>query len=144
MTVKVINKSKYPLPTYATKGSAGFDLRANIDAPITLNPLERYAIPTGIFMELPRGYEAQVRPRSGLALRFGITVLNSPGTIDSDYRGESHALLINLSNKPFTVYPGDRVAQMIVSNYEKISWEEVEVLSETQRGEGGHGSTGIK
>ena len=144
MKVKVINKGNQPLPTYATPQSAGMDIRANIDGPITLNPLERRLIPTGLHIALPVGYEAQLRPRSGLALKHGITVLNSPGTIDSDYRGEIMALLINLSNEPFAINPGERIAQIVIEKHEQADFELVEVLDETERGEGGYGHTGVK
>lgn len=144
MTVKIINKSQHGLPAYETGASAGMDLRANISEPITLNPLERAIVKTGLFIELPVGYEAQVRPRSGLAAKKGITVLNSPGTIDADYRGEIGVILVNLSNEVFTVENGERVAQLVISKHEHISWQEVEVLEETSRGAGGFGSTGTK
>lgn len=144
LKVKVINKGNQPLPTYATPQSAGMDIRANIDGPITLNPLERRLIPTGLHIALPVGYEAQLRPRSGLALKHGITVLNSPGTIDSDYRGEIMALLINLSNEPFAINPGERIAQIVIEKHEQADFELVEVLDETERGEGGYGHTGVK
>ncbi|SFJ01610.1 dUTP diphosphatase [Myroides guanonis] len=142
--VKIINKSQHPLPNYETSQSAGMDLRANLDAPVTLKSLERAIIPTGLFMELPEGYEAQIRPRSGLAAKKGITLLNSPGTIDADYRGELGIILVNLSNEPFVVENGERIAQMVISKFEQISWEGVEILSETERGAGGFGSTGVK
>ena len=142
--VKVINRSHHPLPQYATPLSAGMDLRANIDAPVTLRPLERCLIPTGLFMALPPGYEAQVRPRSGLALKHGITVLNSPGTIDSDYRGELMVLLINLSQDPFTVNDGERIAQLVIARHEQAVLTAVEVLDETERGTGGYGHTGVE
>ncbi len=142
--VKVVNTGCQPLPAYATSQSAGMDLRANIESPITLRPMERCLVPTGLRIELPQGYEAQVRPRSGLALKHGITVLNSPGTIDSDYRGELKVLLVNLSNQDFVVNAGERVAQMIIARHETVAWEEVEVLDETERGEGGYGHTGVK
>jgi dUTP pyrophosphatase len=142
MTVKIINQSKNPLPTYETNGSAGMDLRANIDAPITLNSLERALIPTGLFIELPQGYEAQVRPRSGLAAKRGLTCLNSPGTVDSDYRGELKVILVNLSNEPQTIEPAERIAQMVIARHERIHWQEVEILDDTERGAGGFGSTG--
>lgn len=142
MKVKIVNKSAYPTPAYATEQSAGMDLKANITEPVVLGPLERAVIPTGLFIALPEGTEAQVRPRSGLAAKHGISVLNAPGTIDADYRGEVGVILVNLSNVPFTVNPGERVAQMVIARYEKIDWEEVEVLDETARGEGGFGSTG--
>ena len=142
MKVKIVNKSAYPTPEYATKQSAGMDLKADIQEAITLGPLERAMIPTGLFIALPDGTEAQVRPRSGLAAKHGISVLNSPGTIDADYRGEIKVVLVNLSNMPFTVEPGERIAQLVISRYEHISWDEVEILDETERGEGGFGSTG--
>lgn len=142
--VQVVNKSKHDLPTYATELSAGMDLRANIDEPITLNPLQRVLVPTGIFIALPQNYEAQVRPRSGLALKHGITVLNSPGTIDADYRGELKIILINLSEEPFIINDGERIAQLIIARCEQASLEEVEVLDETERGDGGFGHTGKK
>jgi dUTP pyrophosphatase len=142
--VKVVNIGRQPLPEYATSQSAGLDLRANIESPITLKPLERRLIPTGLRIALPEGYEAQVRPRSGLALKHGITVLNTPGTIDADYRGELMVLLINLSNEEFVVNPGERIAQMIIAKYETASWEQVEILDETERGTGGYGHTGVK
>ncbi len=142
MKVRIVNKSAFATPAYATEKSAGMDLRANIEKPVVLGPLERAMIPTGLFMALPDGTEAQVRPRSGLAAKFGISVLNSPGTIDADYRGEIRVILVNLSNEAFTVNPGERIAQMVVARYEKVEWDEVEVLDETERGEGGFGSTG--
>ncbi len=142
--VKVVNAGRQPLPAYATSQSAGMDLRANIESAITLHPMERSLVPTGIRIELPKGYEAQVRPRSGLALKHGITVLNSPGTIDSDYRGELKVLLVNLSNEDFVINAGERVAQMVIAKHETVEWEEVEVLDETERGEGGYGHTGVK
>ena len=144
MKIKVVNKSKHPLPHYATTQSAGMDLRANLDEPIILKPLDRTLVKTGIFMELPMGYEAQVRPRSGLAFKKGITVLNTPGTIDADYRGEVGVILVNFSNEDFVVEDGERVAQMVIAKHEQPSWEEVEVLIETERGAGGFGSTGVK
>ena len=137
MKVEIVNRSKYPTPAYATEKSAGMDLKANIDEPVTLGPLERAMIPTGLFIALPDGTEAQVRPRSGLAAKHGISVLNAPGTIDADYRGEVKVILVNLSNEPFVVNPGERIAQMVVARYEKIEWEEVESLDETERGAGG-------
>lgn len=142
MKVRIINGSRYDAPAYATEDSAGVDLKANIDAPITIAPLQRVIVPTGLRIALPKGTEAQVRPRSGLAAKHGITVLNSPGTIDADYRGEVAAILINLSDTPFVVNPGERIAQMIVARYERVEWEEVETLDDTARGEGGLGSTG--
>lgn len=142
--VKVVNIGRQPLPEYATSQSAGLDLRANIESPITLKPLERRLIPTGLRIALPEGYEAQVRPRSGLALKHGITVLNTPGTIDADYRGELMVLLVNLSNEDFVINESERIAQMIIAKYETVTWEPVEVLDETERGEGGYGHTGVK
>ncbi len=142
--VQIINKSKHALPQYETNQSAGMDIRANIDEPITLKPLERTLVKTGLFMALQPGYEAQVRPRSGLAFKKGITVLNSPGTIDADYRGEIGVILVNLSNEDFVIEDGERVAQLVIAKYEQVDWEEVEVLSETKRGAGGFGSTGVK
>lgn len=142
MKVQIINKSKHALPTYATEQSAGVDLRANIDEPITMQPLERKLIPTGLFISLPKGYEAQVRPRSGLAIKKGVTVLNSPGTIDADYRGEICVILINLSKDPFVIEDGERIAQMVIARHEQAEWEEVQVLDETERGAGGFGHTG--
>ena len=142
MKVRIVNKSAYPTPAYATEKSAGMDLKADIQEPVVLNPLERALIPTGLYLSLPDGTEAQVRPRSGLAAKFGISVLNAPGTIDADYRGEVKVILVNLSNEPFTVNPGERIAQLVVARYEKVEWDEVEVLDETERGEGGFGSTG--
>lgn len=142
--VKVVNKGHQPLPQYATAQSAGMDLRANIDAPITLKPFERKLIPTGLHIALPVGYEAQVRPRSGLALKKGITVLNTPGTVDADYRGEVGVILINLSQEDFVVEDGERIAQMIIARHEQADFESVEILDETERGEGGYGHTGVK
>ena len=144
MKVKIINKSTHDLPNYETAFSAGMDLRANILESITLKPLERAIIKTGLFMELPLGFEAQVRPRSGLAAKKGITVLNSPGTIDADYRGEIGVILVNLSNEDFVVENGERVAQMVIAKHEQITWEQVEVLEDSTRGAGGFGSTGNK
>nr|WP_293303624.1 dUTP diphosphatase [Allomuricauda sp.] len=144
MKIKVINKSSHKLPHYETLASAGMDLRANLENPITLKPLERAIVPTGIFMELPVGYEAQVRPRSGLAAKKGISVLNAPGTIDADYRGEVGVILVNLSSEAFVVENGERIAQMVLAKHERAEWEEVDSLSETDRGAGGFGSTGIK
>ena len=140
--VKIINQSKHELPQYETKGSAGMDLRANLDQSITLKPLERAMIPTGLSMALPEGYEAQVRPRSGLAAKKGITVLNTPGTIDADYRGEIKVILINLSGEDFIVEDGERIAQMVIASFEQIKWEEADILETTSRGTGGFGSTG--
>lgn len=142
--IEVINKGRQPLPAYATAQSAGMDLRANISESITLQPLERRLIPTGLYIALPEGYEAQVRPRSGLALKHGITVLNSPGTIDSDYRGELMVLLINLSQAPFTVNDGERIAQLVIARHEQAVLTAVEVLDETERGAGGYGHTGVE
>ena len=144
MQIKIINTSKHPLPNYETNASAGMDLRANLTESITLNPLERTIVKTGLFIELPIGYEAQVRPRSGLAAKKGITVLNSPGTVDADYRGEIGVILVNLSNEPFVIENGERVAQLIIAKHERAQWIEVKELSETARGEGGFGSTGVK
>lgn len=144
MKVKIVNKSGFQLPFYATELSAGMDLKASIETPIELDTLERAMVPTGIYIELPAGYEAQIRPRSGLAAKHGISVCNSPGTIDADYRGEIKVILVNLSKEKFTIYPGERIAQMVIAKYEKIEWEEVEQLSETDRGAGGFGSTGTK
>lgn len=143
MKVKIVNRSAYPIPAYATEKSAGMDLKADIKEPVTLNPLERAMIPTGIFIALPDGTEAQVRPRSGLAAKHGISVLNAPGTIDADYRGEVKVILVNLSNQPFVVNPGERIAQMVVARYEKVEWDEVDGLDDTDRGTGGFGSTGV-
>jgi dUTP pyrophosphatase len=144
MTVKIINKSKNALPNYETEGSAGMDLRADITEPVTLKPLERAMIPTGIFIELPIGYEAQVRPRSGLAAKRGLTCLNSPGTIDADYRGELKVILVNLSNDTQIIEPAERIAQMVVAKHERVVWSQVTQLSDTVRGAGGFGSTGTK
>lgn len=140
--VKIINRSNHPCPSYATEQSAGMDIRANLVEPLTLAPLERKLIPTGLIIELPEGFEAQVRPRSGLALKHGVTVLNSPGTIDSDYRGEIGVLLINLSAEPFVVQDGERIAQLVVARHEQVVWEEVNELADTMRGAGGFGHTG--
>ncbi len=142
MKIKIVSKSKHLLPEYSTSSSAGMDLRANISQPVILKPLERTLVPTGLFIELPVGYEAQIRPRSGLAFKKGITVLNSPGTIDSDYRGEIKVILINFSNQDFVINDNDRIAQMIISSYEHIEWKEVENLIESERGSGGFGHTG--
>lgn len=142
--VKIINKSQHALPNYQTSQSAGMDLRANLSEAVTLGPLERAIIPTGLYLELPEGYEAQIRPRSGLAAKHGITLLNSPGTIDADYRGEIGVILVNLSNDPFTIENGERIAQMVIATFEQATWIPVEELSQTQRGEGGFGSTGVK
>lgn len=142
MKINIINKSLHPLPEYATEYSAGLDLRANLDADIVLQPLERKLIPTGLFIELPKGYEAQIRPRSGLALKHGLTVLNSPGTIDADYRGEIRVILINLSNEPFTIKNGERICQMVIASHAQVEWTEVDVITDTERGLGGFGHTG--
>lgn len=142
MKIRIINKSKHPLPQYATPLSAGLDLRANIDTPITLNPLQRCLVPTGLYMALPAGYEAQVRPRSGLAIKKGVTVLNSPGTIDADYRGEICVIMVNLSDTPFVIEDGERIAQMVIARHEQAEWEETDMLDETERGEGGFGHSG--
>ena len=142
MNVQIINKSKHATPAYETDGAAGMDLRANIEESITLKPLERAIVKTGLFIALPIGFEAQVRPRSGLAAKKGITVLNSPGTVDADYRGEIGVILVNLSNEEFIVNDGERIAQLIIAKHERINWKEVEILSETIRGAGGFGSTG--
>ena len=142
MKVKIINKSSYALPSYATEASAGMDLRANLTEPISFQPFERKLVPTGLFMELPMGYEAQIRPRSGLAFKHGITVVNAPGTIDADYRGEIKVALINLSQKVFVIEPGERIAQMVIARHETIEWSEVEELSDSSRGVGGFGHTG--
>ncbi|HMR44394.1 MAG TPA: dUTP diphosphatase [Saprospiraceae bacterium] len=144
MQVKIINRSSNPLPNYETAGSAGMDLRANITEPIRLESLERALVPTGLFIELPLGFEAQIRPRSGLAVKKGLTLVNTPGTIDSDYRGEIKVILVNLSKETQTIEPAERIAQMVIARYEQIEWQSVEELSETDRGAGGFGSTGVK
>lgn len=144
LKINVVNKGHQPLPQYATEQSAGMDLRANLSEPVTLRPLERRLIPTGLHIALPAGYEAQVRPRSGLALKKGVTVLNAPGTIDADYRGEIGVILVNLSDTDFVIEDGERIAQMVVARYEQVEWEAVETLSETERGEGGFGHSGRK
>lgn len=144
MKVKIVNKSAFDTPFYATERSAGMDIKANIETPIELQPLQRAMVPTGLYIALPEGTEAQIRPRSGLAAKHGITVLNTPGTIDADYRGEIKVILVNLSNEEFTINPGERIAQMVVARYEKVEWDSVEVLDETERGAGGFGSTGTK
>lgn len=144
MRIRIVNKSENDLPEYSTKNSAGVDLRANISEPMNLKPMERAMVPTGLFIELPVGYEAQVRPRSGLAIKKGISVLNSPGTIDADYRGEIKVILINLSTENFEIHNGDRIAQMLIAAHEQAEWIEVEELNETERGHGGFGSTGVK
>ena len=143
MKIQIVNRSRHPLPRYATPLSAGVDLCANLDAPVTLAPLERRLVPTGRYIALPAGYEAQVRPRSGLALKHGITLLNSPGTIDADYRGELGVILANLSDQPFTVADGDRIAQLVIARHETVTWEPVEALGDTERGEGGFGHSGV-
>lgn len=142
MKVKIVNKSPYPCPAYATEQSAGVDLKALLTESVVLQPLERTLVPTGLYIALPKGYEAQVRPRSGLAAKHGITVLNSPGTIDADYRGEIRVILVNLSQQPFEIVPGERIAQMVIARHEQVEWEEVDQLDDTQRGAGGFGSTG--
>ena len=142
MKVQIVNRSPYPCPSYATAQSAGMDLKANLKEPVVLQPLQRMLVPTGLYIALPEGYEAQVRPRSGLAIKHGITVLNSPGTVDADYRGEVCVILVNLSQEPFEIVPGERIAQMVIARHEQVEWEEVEILNETQRGAGGFGSTG--
>lgn len=144
MNVEIINKSKHQIPTYETEGSAGMDLRANLNEPVVLKPLERAIIKTGLFIALPQGFEAQVRPRSGLAYKNGVTVLNTPGTIDADYRGEIGVILVNLSNEEFTIENGERVAQLVIAKHEQAEWKLVEELSDTERGAGGFGSTGKK
>ena len=144
MEVKVINRSRHPLPQYATSLSAGMDLRACLEAPVTLKPLQRCLIPTGLYIALPEGYEAQIRPRSGLALKKGLTLLNAPGTVDADYRGEIGVILVNLSDQEVTVEDGERIAQMVIACYEHTAWQPVEVLEDTLRGAGGFGHTGVK
>lgn len=144
MQIQIVNKSHHKLPQYATALSAGLDIRANLNSPITLKPLGRILVPTGLFIALPQGYEAQIRPRSGLAIKKGITVLNSPGTIDADYRGEICIILVNLSSDDFVIEDGERICQMVIARHEQAVWEEVEVLDQTERGEGGFGHTGVK
>lgn len=144
MNVKIVNKSRNELPAYETKASAGMDLRANLESPVVLEPMCRALIPTGLFIELSEGYEAQIRPRSGLAIKKGITLLNSPGTIDADYRGEIKIIVANISNEPFVIEHGERIAQMVIARYEQAKWTEVDELEVTQRGAGGFGSTGVK
>ncbi len=144
MEIKIVNRSKHPLPQYETEYSAGMDLRANISEPVTIKPLERALVPTGLFIELPEGYEAQIRPRSGMAFKHGISLLNTPGTIDADYRGEIKIILVNVSNEPYTVNDGDRVAQMVISKFVQAKLTEVQQLNQTERGEGGFGHTGKK
>jgi dUTP pyrophosphatase len=143
MNIRIINRSKNSLPAYETLHAAGMDLRADVEQPILLKPMERKLVPTGLHIELPEGFEAQIRPRSGLAFKHGIGIVNSPGTIDADYRGEIKVLLVNLSDQVFELCAGDRIAQMIISRYEKVSWEQVDVLNETTRGTGGYGHTGV-
>ena len=144
MTIKILNKSQNPLPRYETTQAAGMDIRTSISEPVTLNPLERKLFPTGLFLELPSGYEAQVRPRSGLALKHGITVLNTPGTVDADYRGEVGVILVNLSSEPFTIAPGDRIAQLVIARHEQPEIVQADALSDTKRGAGGFGHSGVK
>ncbi|MDO4191638.1 MAG: dUTP diphosphatase [Bacteroidales bacterium] len=144
MEIKIINKSHHPLPQYATAQSAGMDLRANLSLPIILNPLERVMVPTGLYISLPAGFEAQIRPRSGMAIKHGITVINTPGTIDADYRGEICVLLVNLSNESFTINDGERICQMVIASCEQVTWQPVTTLDETERGDGGFGHTGNK
>ena len=144
MKVNIVNRSRFSLPQYATIHSAGLDLRADLEHSLVLKPLERSLVPTGLFIELPEGFEAQIRPRSGLAIKHGISLVNTPGTIDPDYRGEIKVILVNLSDVPFTLEPGERIAQMVIARFEHISWNEVETLSETARGDGGFGHTGVK
>lgn len=142
MKVRIINKSHHPLPAYQTNQSAGMDIRANLTEPVELKPLERKLIPTGLYMALPEGYEAQIRPRSGLAIKHGITLLNTPGTIDADYRGEIGVIMVNLSNEPFIINDGERICQMVIAQYQQVEWQTVESLDETERGAGGFGHTG--
>lgn len=144
MEVKILNNSRFALPQYATPYSAGMDIRANTTGPIVIKPLERILVPTGLHIELPEGYEAQIRPRSGLAIKHGIGLVNSPGTIDADYRGEIRIIVVNLSNQEYTLQPGERIAQIIVAKYQKVEWVESDSLEESQRGQGGFGSTGVK
>lgn len=142
MNINIINKSHHPLPAYATSLSAGMDIRANLEEPVVLNPMERKIIPTGLYIALPEGYEAQLRPRSGLAIKHGLTLLNTPGTIDADYRGEIGVIMANLSTEPFTINDGERICQMVIASYTQVSWTPVEVLDQTERGAGGFGHTG--
>lgn len=142
LEVRIVNKSKHNLPAYKTDGAAGMDLCAELDEPVMLEPLERTLVPTGLYVELPKGYEAQLRPRSGLAYKHGITLLNTPGTIDADYRGELKVLMVNLSNASFQIHDGERIAQMLIARHEQVNWKEVDSLEETERGEGGFGHTG--
>jgi len=142
MTIKIVNTSGHPLPAYETNASSGMDIRAYLDAPVTLNTLERFLVPTGLFVEIPAGYEAQIRPRSGLAAKHGISIVNAPGTIDADYRGEIKVIMVNLSSVPYTIHSGDRIAQMVIAKVEHIGWAEVDELQQTSRGAGGFGHTG--
>ncbi|NLY25810.1 MAG: dUTP diphosphatase [Bacteroidales bacterium] len=144
MKIKIVNKSGHPLPEYATAYAAGMDLRANVDQPVVLKPLERSLVPTGIYIQLPEGYEAQIRPRSGLAIKHGISIVNAPGTIDADYRGEIRVILVNLSKESFTINDGERICQMVIAQHAHVQWERVDVLEETERGTGGFGHTGQK
>ncbi|HIZ86879.1 MAG TPA: dUTP diphosphatase [Candidatus Coprenecus pullistercoris] len=144
MKVRIVNKSHFGLPSYSTPLSAGMDLRADIEEPLRLGPLQRALVPTGLYIELPEGYEAQIRPRSGLAIKHGISLVNTPGTVDADYRGEIKVILVNLSSEEFVINPGERIAQMVVARHERVEWEETEVLSGSERGDGGFGSTGRK
>nr|DAE28226.1 MAG TPA: dUTPase [virus sp. ctuZj11] len=144
MKIKVINNSNHPLPQYTTPGSAGMDLRASLPSPVTIQPMQRVLIPTGLRIAIPQGYEVQIRPRSGMAIKHGITCLNTPGTVDSDYRGDVGIILINLGDEPFTVNDGDRIAQMIVNKYERAEWELTDLLDDTERGEGGFGHSGVR
>ncbi|MCF8222927.1 MAG: dUTP diphosphatase [Bacteroidales bacterium] len=144
MQVRIVNKSQHELPAYSTEASAGMDIRANLDNDVLLKPLERMIVPTGLYIELPVGYEAQIRPRSGMAIRYGISILNSPGTIDADYRGEIGIIIVNLSNEEFTLQDGDRICQMVIAKHERVNWNEVTILEETKRGKGGFGHTGSK
>lgn len=144
ITVKVVNKSQNPLPQYSTEGSAGMDLRASLSEPITLEPMQRCLVPTGVYIQLPHGYQCEIRPRSGLAIKHGITVLNTPGTVDADYRGEICVILVNLSTEPFVINNGERVCQMVINTYVRADWEKVEELDTTERGDGGFGHTGLK
>ncbi len=144
ITIKVVNKSQNPLPQYSTEGSAGMDLRASLSEPITLQPMQRCLVPTGVYIQLPHGYQCEIRPRSGLAIKHGITVLNTPGTVDADYRGEICVILVNLSTEPFVITNGERVCQMVINSYVRANWEKVEELDQTERGDGGFGHTGLK
>ncbi|MBK5194928.1 MAG: dUTP diphosphatase [Proteiniphilum sp.] len=144
MKIKIVNSSRHPLPEYATAYAAGMDLRANVEQPVVLKPLERSLVPTGIYIQLPEGYEAQIRPRSGLAIKHGISIVNAPGTIDADYRGEIRVILVNLSNESFTINDGERICQMVIAQHAHVQWESVDSLDETERGDGGFGHTGKK